>query len=285
MADRNWKATGTGQFDLAANWEENAIVATGDKVYFRKGTQSVTSGLDQSTVSPLDFSVLKGYSGNIAITGTPLKFAAITGVLRFEGQGTAKNYIGTLNGIAEAYVFDAANLDFEGNITELFLQKGNVHVRWATCSKVFIGYEKGILTDVNVLFEDDASITELYQYGGTVEAWAAITDAIVSGGKLTHKGDQAARKITRLRIFAPGVVDYRAITGPDELLIGPRGLFDASANENAIVIGAAIMDEKSQMDLRNGRANITFGSGGLRLQGVAFPYFDKGRVLTNVAGT
>lgn len=364
MADRNLKTTGTGKFNVAANWKEGIVPVSGDYIWLREGSQSLETGLAQSGIGPGQFVATSGYSGNIGTdtalgtivaaptaggtgytandilnvsegdygtvkvltvdgggvvqtlqvapvtpgsgysvgsgkvttggtgTGCTIEIATIASkaltfgdldcAFRFAGQGALNRIAAEGIGFNLVTILDAVSLELEGAIAVFNVYKGTVIVRGGNTNRANVWYLRDRLNDANVTFEDDVTITLLQQSGGVVETNKGITDVTMSEGKLTHKGGQ---KIGRIRLVGPCILDYQAAVGPDDLLVGPYALFDASNNVDGIEIGPAELCERGKMDLRNGRANITFSSYGLSIVGAAFPYLDDGRSIDIVAGT
>jgi len=79
MANKIWLGTDTGNegdWSVAANFSPSGVPTSSDKVWLTNSTQSVTDGLDQSSVTLAEVHIDQSYTGSIGTQGSPLQIGA-----------------------------------------------------------------------------------------------------------------------------------------------------------------------------------------------------------------
>jgi len=103
MATKKWIGT-DGSYSTSGNWSPSGVPTNGDTVRLPPGGGAITSGLNQSAVTLVDFIVEKGYTAAIASSAAYLQIGVAKVI--FEGTGAAWLDVGS------------SAMDFEVNATQ-----------------------------------------------------------------------------------------------------------------------------------------------------------------------
>ena len=185
MATKSWIGTDSGNegdYSVAANWSPSGVPVASDDVIFPAGvSQSVTDGLDQSSVALGNFIVEDGYSGTLGTSAAYLQIDADS--IRFDGSGVS--YIDT--GSA------AVDWDITGTATATSGSQG-LYIKGTGIDDLSI---KSGTVGVAVLPGESATVTDARVLGGkfTTGAGVTLTTLEASAGTTTNKANVSTVKV------------------------------------------------------------------------------------------
>lgn len=284
MAIKVWVGTDSGNegdWDTDANWETSTGGSTvapvdDDDVFFVSGSQSVTSGFDQSLIELDSLNFGTKWSGSIEtalqIDSTVVDYANTTGTVILEGTYVTVNVQSTSS--------DNPALTLSSStVTNLRITGGNGTCKIASGTTVsstidMIGSSNAVLEIVSGstvsaanLTIDDGRVTSyeelnsVVQYGGTVTIkTAAGTIGTVTLYKGTMKYQPTADVTLTTLVVYSGYFDMRGCPAPTHTIV------------DSTIYSGGMIDE------RNGLANATFTNPILSNGGVFMP--DLGRSIT-----
>lgn len=244
MADKIWVGTDTGNegdWATADNWSPSGVPTNGDDVFIISGSQSITDGYDQHTVTLSSLTIIGGedyFTGDIGdathdlyidvddlivhVYGDyylrPINCAAMT-VLDGIGDGTltlgnsaAADIVSSYveGGTLELVTVTAPTLDIAGGTVTL-----GSGVTWTTLyvdggevtSAAAGGAGTSLLVAGGAMVQSDGDLLSLLMYGGRL-VWTAqghtITTCHIRGGRFDASQDAQAKTITTLQIGKGG---------------------------------------------------------------------------------
>lgn len=239
MADKYWVGTDSGNegdYSTAANWSPSGVPTANDSVYIT-GSQSITAGLDQSSVELDDFIVLPDYTGDIgSASGSLLIDMADADRFEFSGRGTAYIDVGTAaitarvkqtknasNGQSGLYLAGSA-------IASLIVESGSVELHDDATATV-VDVRSGATLRVGT----DATGTTIHNNGGTLYFDGTATTINNKGGTAYIRGADALTTVkctggtvyctttgtvTNAQALGTGLIDFtgssiaRTVTNP-----------------------------------------------------------------------
>lgn len=287
MGDCIWKGDDVGNegnWGIAANWV-GGVPVNGSEIFFRNSSQSVTGGLNQSTVHPGSMQTARTYTGSIGSSGSPLKLDYIADQLFYEGQGS-EAWFEFVNATTETPVkvadtgpgANALHLDAAaGGITPEFL-KGVITIdTGATVKTMRIGYVTSPASDVGLTIKGSVTLGPIYQHGGEVtsESGGSALTLYMTAGGFTITGTD---KIAYAYIYGGASITYNA-TGDPNLIEVVNGTFKASGSIGPITILDATVYANGIFNIANGQYNIDV-TNGIKMLGEGKLIVDKGRQLT-----
>ena len=213
MALKTWlggNVGNTGDYSVAANWEEAAIPATNDEVLIpAHAVYDINAGLNQAAVAIENFTVEEGFSKNIGTTTAYLQLnisGSGTNYFRYSGNGSmARINFGASAITPEVRNTGAPNLgqhalEIKGTaLTGLHLFKGNVGLGVAPgdattqCDKILVSYLDDSTRAAGAWLEIGEAITDnstnpldIDQTGGIIYNHAAA-DALNITNSIYHQ--------------------------------------------------------------------------------------------------
>jgi hypothetical protein len=250
----------TGATSLAAaNWADTIGFANSAELRIVEGSQTISSGLDQSGLGTgvARFHVGPAFFGSIgSATAGPARFDCDVspGIIQYSASGGAMYYRANGgNNVATRIIQDGSGSLYlqGGTITTLEVQNGSTYIN------------------------DQCVPATLYQYGGTVTVDAggtALTNVEVHGGTL-----YLYRNFTgTLKVSGPNskVVFLAASGTPGTVTIDGGGTFDLRAGSIATMTG-----NSGRLILANATTDITIG-GTAFVVGSRFTYDRQAKAAT-----
>lgn len=259
MANKTWVGTDSGNegdWATAANWLPSGVPVAADDVYFVSGSQNVTAGLNQATITLTSLNFGTKYTGSILtvleISATTLDYANKVGTVVIEGTFPTVNIQATSN--------DTPALKLDScTITSLRITGGNgtVLVDNSTtvsgaidiigAGSVKLEIESGATVSAADITIDDGTFLT-YEEVDTVTQFGGLTEFLNSAGTTNtitmYKGKckykvTGATTLTTLLMYG-GFFDIRGSNTPSHTIT------------NATVYAGAMIDE------RNGLENTLF---------------------------
>ena len=191
---------GDGSWGDNGNWDGLVPVSTDDVVCNHSQTSSIITGLDNDAVDLNSLHTTPQYSGDIGISGTPLKIAA--GLVWHEGTGTLRYETDT--GTTDDFIVDSANIEdaayVDGDIERLTIMGGHVEALTgygmaAVASSVFLGVQshgRGLGAGRNIpslTMTSPAILKDVSVVRGVLRAETLLAAlVIVRGGRVTLTG-------------------------------------------------------------------------------------------------
>ncbi|AWM35912.1 hypothetical protein GobsT_63550 [Gemmata obscuriglobus] len=209
-------ASGPNFWSVAANWEENAVPATGDDVTIAKGP-SILYGLDQGAVTLASLKILPGYPSSSSIglpdhtnasspeTGYPeyrarrLRIGATVADVesasrrvRLDLSPASTTVTVRDTGQPEQASGDALDLKLAATAA-VYVFKGYVGVNRlpgdaGTVADLNVSYRTSVSSDAVVRCGPNLTLTNLDQSGGTVEVLNGAATVVKTDGTLTLQG-------------------------------------------------------------------------------------------------
>ena len=261
MATRTWtRGAGSGDWDVAANWEGAAVPVTNDIVIFRGSVAPPTTNLDQGAVDLDALIVARDFTGALGASGTELMIAA--DLVHYRGSGDFyyqhASHVDTLftdliiiDGAIAANSALAPTIEIsseEGDndkISHIMVRRGAVTIGASNGNmpRLTVGSITNPQSDASVTYAaDTATLAKLVQTGGRVSCTVAITDATVDGGTLVQ---ETTYGITNL-VMTGGMCQYKddaTITLAD--LHG--GVLDLLQSPDTMIITTTILHPGSDL--------------------------------------
>ncbi len=230
-------ATGPEWWTDIDNWSLQAVPVNGDSVYLRGTSTNITRGLAQSAVTLALLDIDSTYTGKIglpdfhAATGGGATYseyrathlaigATAVNVGRGSGSGSSRMRInfGTVQTTIRAYgtgqpeTAGGVALDFIGThaANALYASRGSIGaaVKPGTVAAVAaanIGSQGSPVSDVQCVFGDGCTLTDLKMTGGTVECRNGFATGELSDGELTVSGTAG---VSTSLVANSGLVNY-----------------------------------------------------------------------------
>lgn len=258
MATRTWKASGTGDWGTAGNWEEGAVPVNGDDVFLLTGSQSVTAGLDQNTVALASLRIGPGYTGTIGTSSADLRIDATT--LDFASGGTSAYLAGAYTnvivkgGSGEDMLHFGKTTAADSDIDNLRIVGGSVTGKVTVNNSTVLDdvYIQSAPAATLVIGTSVTSLDSINMDSGSVTCGSACTTFNVDGGTLTH----TTGAVTTINIEGQGVVAYNS-SGTITTLNVYGGLISFRDNvSNSVTITAGQVHTDGVIDLRNSLRNV-----------------------------
>lgn len=233
----------------------------------------MNTGLDQSSgASWKSFHVDDGYSG---VIGGPSGYLQIKCVDELIFEGIQDAYI-DCSSLALPYVKVRSDGTIKGlhlkcgtagsNCDILWIQKGNVWVEAGTVAKGFMESWGAIAGDARLTL-NAGTITLLEKQGGILTMNGGVLTTLNNRTGTSHINDGT---LTNLDMCA-GVVNWKTVVAAlaDGKIWG--GLFDASGDPRAKTLTHIEMHGDADVDIDNGKGNITLTDGGVYVYGRNVP--------------
>jgi hypothetical protein len=247
MATKVWDGTDTGNegdVSVAANWDPSGVPITGDNVYLKDSSQSMTDGLDAMAAvvlaslhqhqsftgligdedNPLEVGFTLGYFGEHTGPNMP----AGSGSMYIDAKTAATSIVVYNTGTPSTQYKPALNILAVNASNTLVVYKGDVGVALgvgevSTFSSITVVYADRVEYDAKVYIGSGVTLTTLVKHGGvctiacsattitnnagttTTEGTAAYTTIIATGGLIESN---ASGLVGTARASNTGVIDF-----------------------------------------------------------------------------
>ena len=213
-------ATGPEWWTDVDNWSGNSLPVNGDNVHLRGTSRSILYGLGQSAVTLALLDIDSTYTGKIglpdyhAATGGGATYAeyrnthlaigaTLVNVGRGDGQGSGRIRINFGSVQTTLRVYGTGQPESQGGFAldwlgthvsnSLIASRGSIGAAikpgtTAVCASARIGSQGSAVSDVQALFGDGCTLTDLKMTGGTVECRNGFATGEVNEGQLTVSG-------------------------------------------------------------------------------------------------
>lgn len=273
-----------GNIGDTTNWSGGSVPAAGEVMRFLKGSQTISTGLDQSAINQGGIIVGPDFRGMIGSPSSPLKLGSV-GYINYNAP-FCRAFNVHPTACTEAIVHNSHSLPYAfylsaGTVTTLINKRGRgVHIGGsATATNVIQSLDGGSVPDETAMVIDaGAAITNLDLDGGLL-----VTLAGVSGAARQFRGNwqhQATSGDIGSLLLVDGVFQH---IGPDSDIptfeqIG--GTFDASQDSAIKSIGATALKlwSRAVFNVNNGSRTITLGA--MTIRGTPTILTEPGRTLT-----
>ena len=284
MATRDWLDVDSN-YENGANWTGGAIPGNGDVVRFLKGSQTISSGLDQAAVAPADVIIGPEYAGIIGSPTNPLIYGMAVNHIVYNGLNCQGCSIQAA-AVTDVLILGTHSLPYSfyipaGVVTNLFMKRG-------------IGARIGAGVTVTNLRQSVDRDTPENEVALVIDAGATVTNAHLDGGKLLMRAavttlarifrgewihDGVDKNIASLQIYG-GAVNLlgQNCNIPTVEIIG--GVLDASGSSSPKSIGGMSLTlwPRGTLNVNNGARTITVGTITAIGQGVVIA--EPGRTMT-----
>lgn len=282
MAVRDWLDQ-SSDYNNVANWSGGAVPVDGDTIRFLSGTKTISTNLDQSTVDPALVIVGSQFAGVVGSPGSPLKYGTVTN-LHYAARDCLSFNIWPA--ACTQCVIQATNptpFSFyvaDGAITNLIAQGGRgIHIgAGAAVTNLKQSLPAGVLaTDLLVVVDAGATMTNVYVDGGYLLMNAAATYGRVDRGTWDHSGTSV--DVTSL-LQTGGTFILRGYDCDVPTLEVIAGTFDASPDGGPKSVGGTslVLWSRAILNANNGARTITLGTA--TLIGSPTVILEPGRTLT-----
>lgn len=290
MATKLWIGTDAGNqgdWDTAANWSPSGVPIAGDDVVLANSSQSVLTGLDQSSVALTSITIDQSYTGKIGTLQSDfLQVGASTAII-----GQTRSTTGTLTGSTRL------NLDF-GSTTACDIQVYNtartaqdlnrqpLRIIGASSSHTLQVFSGSLaVSDNNDNISEFSSIivnggacnigqgvtlASLTTSGGVTNMQSSVTTVINKGGTLNFYDGVSANTITSLTVSDEGLFRHYG-SGTISTVNANGGTVDLTLTEKSKTI--------TNFNLRRG-ATVIFDTNNLTLTNDIIPESNK---ILNIA--
>lgn len=253
MAVKIWVST-DGDWSNANSWSPAAVpVHNTDSAYFPAGSQSVTSGLAQSTVNLLGIETDADYTGDIGASGGPLQITS--DIIYHRGSGTLYHE-DLKDGMTNNESTDVIVINSTGNST-------NAAVLSGTSTDILLVYNGGITCSTTTVSKFMTAFDP--RLGMPAVSTIAMNTnpamSIILHGNVTF-GPPSGFATTDQIILLGGNVDGNTLAMGDLFQFGgtfeppvPVTITDGIALYNDIILAGGILDMR-------GHSAIGYGPGG-----------------------
>ena len=194
MAVRTWSggdATTPYDWSVAGNWQEAAVPVSTDEVVIPAGSQKITAGLNQSSVTLAGLTIEVGYDQNIGSSSGYLQIglSAAASIQTTSGQqyldfGSSNVNVEVLGSGSASTGQNAINL-IGSNLATVSIIGGSVGIATALSKSATIATLR--ILGGSVWCGENVTLTTIDLYGGSVLQQCSSTTSTVYGGTLSTK--------------------------------------------------------------------------------------------------
>lgn len=195
MAVRTWKGSdGTTPYSwaVAGNWEEGAVPVNSDEVVIPAGSQKITAGLNQSSVTLAGLQIEVGFDQDIGTSSGYLQIglSAAASIQTTAGQqfldfGSSNVNVEVLGSGSASTGQNAINV-VGSNLATVSIIGGSVGIATPLAKSSTVATLR--VLGGSVWCGQNVTLTTLNMYGGSVLQQCSATTSTVYSGTLTTKG-------------------------------------------------------------------------------------------------
>lgn len=206
MATKKWISTSSTDWATAGNWSPSGVPTNSDDVYFdATGTASVTTGLDQSTITLTSLTIAANYTGQIGTSSAYLQISATTvnigvpSLSSVQATGSTRIKLDTGTNAATVTVQSTASTSADTGLepvriigahasNALYVTSGRVGLGTTSPGEAATFPVVGITSGATVTSGTGCTLATATNNGGTLTIQSAITTLNALGGTTTTKG-------------------------------------------------------------------------------------------------